>query len=859
MKNIKCSDLSKLYLQTLTTVSILVTSLTGNSQTSSLSQMSDSKNNWVSISNSAQCAADMKTPSDSIFLAFNLRNSGIILNNLAKQTQQNQESYVALGLKHMKVKLNILSNIILQKLNRNELSMISSKNQIDKNLILNDNPVDSRGQYFESSQCYQVNQINNTYSNLFLRGISQKTLEEMAIQFTDIKTPLKCNTEQIKSDLDLYPIYNIDLKIKDQKNWKTYGFDFWQSYKIYLSWAWKNHSIDSLKASSFEKLSLLIPIEEQLMILSNGCKSVERPECNSDYISSTELRTLFSTKRKQLELSSSSLEMKDFIFENNDSLDSSIKENIAKKSGDQTWIKDFQKARLGFASQFSDYLFKANKLFGMANQIKTAKLESDLKQAVQLPENLEEAHYLCSEHRLLMHEQPLSIFKFDLEHLKTNGHLLNQYLSFGMKVNEIYEQYVQFSKHVTQACNQLDEKQINEMDSKWNNYKSWYKNFLNRYQVIKAAMEVESQEASKDEFIDQRPKNYIQGQCVNVIDCYRNFIESVVQINKVLLHSKSFLGNELISPPLFNERAEKVACQFYDPFEAAKLNKKKLWTDIGSSFLFGWTALPIYLNLNYTPSKIVSFNKLIQDGHIQFDPEFDKGQVSKTLSLSLGSFIDIPCSINISEVGEDLGSGMDSQYIYKGLSLGACQGSKHESITSPTGSVDVFRKNPEKDFQMCGQCSFNFEKVSRIKALNVFAPLRVGIMLASSLERYYNVKNNEIINPTEYTVSLKALLETYQKNNKTIPQACVPMLAKGLSCQSNICEAMAVKEFEMSSGLEVETIELGQNDRFENETAWIKAKGCKKTMRFNLRCQENGNSFWMLVRPSQYKQCQEPQ
>jgi hypothetical protein len=145
--------------------------------------------------------------------------------------------------------------------------------------------------------------------------------------------------------------------------------------------------------------------------------------------------------------------------------------------------------------------------------------------------------------------------------------------------------------------------------------------------------------------------------------------------------------------------------------------------------------------------------------------------------------------------------------------------------------------------------------------LNVYAPLRFVLRLAQSLMRYQNVKNDDTINPREFNISTKSLVETYKKNNNRIPETCVPMLARGLSCQSNICEALAVKEFEIKSGLEVENIELGRA-QFESgsnndyDSAWIRVKGCgDKQIRMTFRCSGQGDSFWMPVSAREYKQC----
>ena len=815
--------------------------------------------NYLTVQNTPKCAAEMNLPADSLFISASLRNTGIILNNLAKQYDKNPAQFVGDGLRFYKIKLVTLTQIILQGLNSGQLAMVTTTEQAASqwnNLKMNS----SAQNYFTQNKCYQVNAINSYYSHLFLRGINQDALNQLAQKFSEAQSPLNCDAAQIKNDLDLYPVFNFDFKTTDAKKWNSVGFDFWSSFKIYLSWAWRSAQVPEINSNPMNRYTLLSPVEEQLLMLSNGCKSLERPQCNSDFLSSAELRNLFTTDRKKLELTSSSLEMKDLIFDNNDATDSSIKQNLAQKSGDQTWIKEFQKSYLGFASKQIDNLYYANKLFSSSlTQKNFTQLAQDLVTEIQNPNNLEEAHYLCMEHRLLMQEQPLNIYQFDMMNLQSNSSKLDKYLKYGMTVTEMYTSFQKISNQITQSCNRLDAQQTKESENKWNNFRPWYKNFLSRYQLIKAQMEVEKQDNPSDIFIDSRPKSYVKDLCVNAIDCHRSFTESIVLINKLLIHSRTFLRAEIQSSPAFNERAEKVACGMYDPFEASRLNKKKLIADLASSVLFGWTSLPIYLDINFKPKELVSFNKLMENGAIRFDTEFDKNQISKTLSLSLGSFINVPCAINISEVGDDISSA-EANYIYKGLSVNACKGQKTESTSSPTGSIDVFKKSPDSDLQVCGQCTLNFDKVTSLSVINTFAPLRFILRVTQSLMRYQNVKNDDTINPREFNISLKSLIDTYKKNNNNIPANCVPLLARGLSCQSNLCEALAVKEFEIKSGLEVDQIQLGKNTDYSNDqydSAWIKVKGCKKELRMTFRCSGQGDSFWMPVNQREYKQCVE--
>jgi len=825
-----------------------------------------SQEDWLQISNAPQCAADMSEPTQSVFLAVSFRDTALILKELAPQIQQDPMTFIQNGNKAFKIKLNLLTEKIIRGLDSGLLPMITTKDQalIQKSWEAYKSAATSSEQTIEDLRCYQVNDINSYYSHLFIRGVNQSTLTELAKQYKDNKSRINgCTNENIEANTDFYPVFNYDFKIKDAKKWKQVGFDFWAAYKIYLSWAWRNEQGLDLQNQVYNKIFKSVPIEEQVVILSNGCKGLTRPECNSDFLSSTELRTLFTLDRKKLDLTSSTLEMRDNIMDNNDSVDEKAQQQLAVQSAENKWVRSFQKSYLGFTQAHKDKLYEANKLMSsLTAQVGVRRFNQDLMLSLKDKSQSENLYYLCSEARLLGQEKPLSIFKFDLDFMRQQGSKLNAMLKFGLTVEEMIALYENISPQLTEVCTQFDQslRDGNLVQENWGQYRAWYKNYLSRYKILQAAIE-NDEEKTEAVVVETAPQTYVKDLCANAADCARKVIEGVVNINKVLLHSKTFFRTEFVQAPLFNERAEKVACGLYDPWEAGRLNHKKLLADVGSSLLFGWTSLPIYLDINFKPKELVSMSKLIEDGHVKFDVGFEKNQIQKSISLNFGSFLNVPCSIQLSQT-KNLQSG-NAPYVFSGLSVSACKGQKYDHLSSPQQQIDSFKKTPETDRSVCGQCVINFSQVVPIVAKNSFAPLRFLIRLAESLIRYNTAKNDDTINPRQFNINTKYLVQTYDKYNM-IPEQCVSMLTRGLRCQSNMCEALAVKEFEMKTGLEVDSVSLTENmdsvsfGTYDN--AYFKVKGCSKEISVPMHCQGNGSIFYMMsVSKRSLKSCQTEQ
>ncbi|MBC7464987.1 MAG: hypothetical protein H7256_03255 [Bdellovibrio sp.] len=818
---------------------------------------------WLQFSNAPQCAADMSKPTNSVFLALTFRDIAQMLKQLAPQIGQEPTSFIKEGNRLYKLKINTLAEQIIRGLDSGELAPINKNapSEIKRNWNALTNKASL--QTIDSIACYQVNDINTYYSHLFIRGINQSTLEELAKQFIAGSTRVKgCGVDAIKADADFYPVFNYDLKIKNQKLWEQKGYDFWTSFKIYLSWAWRNVKMNDPAEGPYRAVFLAAPIEEQMVILSNGCKSISRPECSSDFLSSTELRSLFTTDRKKLDLTSSTLEMKDNVIDNNDDIDQKVQEQMAMKAGENEWIRSFQKSYLGFTQANLDKLNQTNVLFSSILAKKgVAQLKADLKTAFADKANSENLYYMCVEARLIGQERPLSIFKFDLDFMKQQGASLNQFLKYGLTVEEMMSVYEKLSPSLITSCGEFD-KGLTSKDAvkeNWLNYRPWYKSYLSRYKILKDYIDFETEQTPQLAQVTPTNLNYVNGQCSDSIDCTRKVIEGMVTLNKVLLHSKTFFKTSLASAPIFNARAEKVACGLYDPWEASRLNSKKLLADVGSSLLFGWTSLPIYLDVNYLPKgQPTSINKLIENGQVKFDMGFDQKQVRKSLTLNFGSFLNVPCSINISQIAGNDNSDAQTPYLFSGLTVNACHSNKTNRIDSPTGQVDSFKKTASGDSSLCGQCSINFQQAATFVTDKSFAPLRFILRLASSLSRYYTVKNDDTINPRQYNINQQYLTDAYKKYH-SIPEACVPLLTQGLRCQSNMCEALVVREFEQKSGLEVEKIEMTksmESTQDEYDMSYIKVKGCNEEIKLATRCSGNGSNFYLSYSTRFVQKCQ---
>ena len=255
------------------------------------------------------------------------------------------------------------------------------------------------------------------------------------------------------------------------------------------------------------------------------------------------------------------------------------------------------------------------------------------------------------------------------------------------------------------------------------------------------------------------------------------------------------------------------------------------------------------------PASTGSAAVILQTGSFAFtdiDLDFNNNQIKKSLAVNFGNLLGASCALKISEVESNL-SDVNSRYVFKGVSANACKGYASKNTTSTDGSVDSFQKNNKNDSQICGQCSINFEKAPLLLTLGSFNPAGFVIRLASSLIRYNNFRNDQIINPTEFNLNTDYIVDAYRKNNSLIPEHCVPMLSRGLSCRSSMCESLVVKEYEQATGLKIDKIQLVEEPDYLNskqtryKTAEIKNINNDRLYNIPISCDKEGNFFSMSL------------
>ncbi len=876
-------DMKKLGL--LSTFLITVFPLIGSGQVSQ----------FVRIPNATQCAADSKSPTESAFLYIDATNAGRIAYQIAAQKKYPQDDFVARAITAYKNRLAVLADGVLAKLTSGQWPLINSAGseleQILKDcrsdlnclplkqkffMIQNASPmaaVKSNAISKKPSQCLKVEELSALQSHLFFQGVTQNSLNTMAQQLDFIKAQKSCSDLAVVPSQDPSSLLQLDiLSLRD--DFQTRGFDIWASFKTYLSLAWRYTALPSDDAA-FRQIFLNLSLEENMMLFSNGCKSLSRPECTSDFLTSYQIRRMMISVKDIDPLNMNSDEMRDRLFKP-ETEEGAFQTSFVSKLADNQWVSSFFKSLSSISWGMTAEIKKSTQFFQtLLNKKNSEQLIADLNQILETrgddQSTLESFHYLCGESNLIGQPE-FSFYSFDLENIEKFSKLDSNSNSAPAGVSLRIGQIVSFHKDlykklgsVCERANNLEQKQKYNF-SKFSNYRPWFKRYLKKYSMFQALLDSEG--ASGPNVLAPtvaNKENYLQLPsimrdlpplvfCSDAIDCTRTVFESMAHLNRIALSSRALLQNDIISPGLFNKAADKVACGLVNPWEAQDLVKKKLFMDMISSVLFGATRLPIYLDVGFKPGEVTSFKKLVEDGKIKFDVKVDKPKMLTSLALHLGSLIGVPCSVQISQTQMPAPNNDLPNYFFTGITGSACKGAEKGAMDL-TGAMSIgesYKQSSPSGQSMCGSCSINFEQALET-SWNQFVPFRFFARLLDSVVRYNNSKDDPSF-PHADIVNLSYLSETFHKYG-TIPEKCVAPLKRGLKCLNNMCESLITRDLESATQRKVVILDLEedrQESRQENSVpgvsyrrAWVQMQGCDRKVPVPVTCARDGESYYL--------------
>ena len=753
--------------------------------------------------NRSACAKKSLEPTRSVFLIIDNVNIAKSVYRLAKIRDLDTVATTNWGIEKFRYSLSSLIQITAAKILKGDLPLIKEEkllkeceqgncfgldHYLETNWIKSGTISDAK-QY---SECKVIKKFSTLNSNLTVSKPDRTLFEEMAKEIqSQGEFTTSCDNFDDLSQPEV-ALYQFDLK--DPKNFDEFGFDFWHSLKIYLSWAFRNSPEMKTLAEPFDYLFQSANLEEMVLFFSNGCQSIKPASCSEKDLSLDNLRYLTETTGA---LDWSKLESVRHVPDSSPLeqfskplplLDEDIL-NLGEHASADEWVKNFRdnfvrtrgynKIRLSRAVTNLS-LITQNVSPGIVNE-KVLKDISELN-----PESKQQLFYLCSEFSLAG-DKDLSFIRKDLWRLK-DLKIFDQVLKDLTESNleSFWKHFEELSSNINSLCQNLKQRSIWDEDFqlKKEGFSPWYQELVYEKSFnFTDDVTISSEKVSKP-FLSIQKGNVI---CQDGIHCARLVLDSIMSLSAIS-HNLSALvpsSREVMSNNMANPYSSRMACGAYDPWAKRNTIIFDFFQDLAQTAVFGLLPTPVYVGATLDPKRVVSFDTLIKEGQVYYDPNFNTKRLKLALIADLGPLTGIPCSVSIS------GSRLNpfQYYMFNGISASTCkERTTTDVVVSSNSDVDS-----DKTYrQACATCAINLQTVA--SSASIINPIfRVSFFLIKGVVRLVsNLKDpHDLARDWSVSPNLVALSYRYQGE---ISKSCSKKLLKGKSCLEKSCEGEVLDE-----------------------------------------------------------------
>ncbi len=856
--------------------------------------------NNMRFSNRARCALDSEKPTNSAFIMVNNTDAARSLYRLAKATGKKPNDVVKLGIQVYRYSVVQLLDLIHSKLMNRELPFLSgdsTKNHvpsrykklmetcksdeycddldlyIDKIWKISSNTsmnniqkvikfydVDnfhSKESYldpkdFEDDEvsteltCHYLKKFSPLQAHLYGTKPNKEAMTAIAEAAHKSKDYLaSCNDFDSQENLKVAG-YQLEFSGLRSKKWDTQGFDYWNSLKLYFSWAWRNAPEMEKIAYPFGKVLPAIAIEESVMLVPNGCKSITVPKCDGDYLALNAIREFAKKDMRKKKITLDVLSelpegpgqdiLNDtFTDVNNDILD------LAEQPDASAWLENFQSNLSGTRSLMKNKLIKAVTFLDIAStHLKKEKLLEKIKKQFSVlntesgrnnPQNMalkNELFYACAEFNF-SHHKDFSFLRGNLDILAKTTLVDGITKGLSKKSTETYfSYYKEIAEAIVGHCSELEQREIwnDEFELAKEGYSPWYieKIYEDKY---KSTMDITAlqyltknkPELAYGQYKETSDKNDVL--CSSPTHCARKVLSSIVDLYSTSQYANTFysLNQAIKSPNLFNPYAERTACKVYDPWYKSRAILFNLFADLGQAALSLTTPGAIYSSFNLKPGRVVSFRQLVSEGKIEYDTNMDRGGVQASLVADFGPMLGVPCSISYMPT-----SNPYNTYRFAGISASACTASSDNDMVVRNASD--YDDNDTNNRSGCVACALNFETVAG--AATRFAPT-VGstFFLVKALVRLYRGLKDPFNIPRSWEANPNYVLDSYKKFGE-IPKKCVRSLRKGKMCLKSKTEESILKKLYAVANVSVKGIKI------DGKRALVSVHNCDQPIKLRI-------------------------
>lgn len=673
-------------------------------------------------------------------------------------------------------------------------------------------------------RCSLVRKFSPLQSPLFGVEPTQAVLTDIAKSAMQGRQVLGSCDESAETTNVKVALFQVEVRETQLKNWEAVGFDYWHSLKLYFSWAWRQAKEVEPMLYPFAHLFRSVTIEESLLLVPNGCRSLVKPKCTGEQLAMNSLRELAKKEHTPRTLDvdllnylpkgpQAELLLDPFTKVNDDILD------LGSTQQASDWLDQFyqkySRARGFIKSKLIQSVNFFNWYFGQnLSDLIVPDLYRQFRQLLERQQGLShervlreknELYHLCAEYTFAAHKD-YGFLRKDFAILQKTKVVDGILQNFGWKsIDSVVGEFLMLSKKVLSFCQGLHQRKIwkNDFHLDPKGYSPWY---LEKVYERKIA----SKRSSRSPLLLTQSQPYLsvgrEGSTGTVIcwtasDCLRTYLQSLIALRAASQYAGAFwtLNQQVSSPSLFNPYVERNSCRVYDPWFKTRSLFFNFFADVAQAALVTVNPGFIFSRARLQPGRVVSFQELVNEGKIEYSPVLQKEKVAFSLVADFGPLVGVPCAISITENK----TGLYDFYRFAGITAGACVDSKSHSLS--VASASEIGGNFESGGAGCFSCQINFESVTQVvshaavKGFGGFFLVRAVLGLFKALSDPFNIPDN-------WQVRIDYVVETYRKFGE-IPKKCVSPLKKGERCLLDPCEEVAANRVEQDFASTVEWID----------------------------------------------------
>ncbi len=817
---------------------------------------SDLNINELRFTNRARCALDSKKPTESAFILVQNMEVAKGLYRLAKATDNNSTDLTKMGISVYRYSIIQIIKYIHEKLASGELPLLPA-DAADKNSpsrysaisaecksdgycsdldeyissiwkVAHDNKNFSKVDNFKfidkkvfnnnkNLTCHYLKKFSPLQAQLFGTKPNGKVFEEIAKAGIN-KDEYLADCSDIEAQIDLkVASYQIEIPEFNEREFGNVGFDYWNSLKLYFSWAFRNAPEFEKMAAPFGEVLKGVALEDSVMIIPSGCKSITPTKCGGDYVQLNTIREFAKADFKKKVLNTDILSsfpdgpQENMIDEPTPAVNTDIGD-LANFENAEKWLenlrdnlantKGIMKRKLISSINFLNLVTPRLTPEKMAELISAsfAKLGIDestnellLNSTLSKEEEIElknELYYLCSEFTQASHED-FSFIKGDLEILKKTSFMEQLAGNISEQTAEMaYAYYKKVASLVNQKCNSINQKNLWDENFQLDKtgFSKWYLDKIHDGKVASSKNEKYKNYLLKNPALISYKTNDLgittdTSICANGVDCARKTLEAIIDLYAVAQYANTFWSMDQMvkTPAFFNPYAERTACKVYDPWFKTKQLLFNLFTNMGQAAMSAFVpGAGVFASLDLQPGRVVSFKQLVEEGKIEYDVNRNRASIFKGLMLDLGPLIGVPCQISISKYFDT----NFSAYNFSGITVGSC-------INRENSNIDVYSASEIGDpegakVNTCASCTLNFESIvhSSTAISNLVPYAGSALFFFDGMVRLVKGLQDPNDIPKKWKANPNFVMDTYRRFGE-IPKKCNFKLRNGNQCLKN--------------------------------------------------------------------------